>query len=310
MLDVLFVLATYLVVLAATWGIAYWAERAEKDRSANVGLYLVLGAPGLLLFIAGLVFAIFGEPDGITFLLMGLALSLPLVKQFRQVLSRVTPMDPNSPTDMVGLGALLVTLVVLGVIAVNQGVPDEAENGSDISYLDLILQNLFLVALAFICVGIGIRRDAQSAIERLGLVWPGWKAVGIAVALVVVGLIISQIGGLLTQWLQPDYAEQVNEFTGQLSEDFRTPLGVLLIGFGAAIGEETLMRGAIQPRYGIVLTSLLFSLLHLQYGLSWVIVGLFGVALLLGWERQRYGTIAAIITHALYNMAAVILTAL
>lgn len=50
-------------------------------------------------------------------------------------------------------------------------------------------------------------------------------------------------------------------------------------------------------------TSLLFALLHSQYGVSFATVAVFGVGLILGLLRQRANTTTAMIAHAVYNMS-------
>ena len=79
----------------------------------------------------------------------------------------------------------------------------------------------------------------------------------------------------------------------------------LLLGFVLAIssaaGEEILYRGALQPVYGIVLTSIFFALLHLQYTLTPASLLILIVGFALGWVRQRQSTSAAIIAHFVYN---------
>jgi hypothetical protein len=62
----------------------------------------------------------------------------------------------------------------------------------------------------------------------------------------------------------------------------------------------------VQPRYGLVLTSGLFALLHNQYGISFVLLGVFLMGVVLGLERKYFGTTAAIITHAIFNTIAVL----
>jgi membrane protease YdiL (CAAX protease family) len=91
-----------------------------------------------------------------------------------------------------------------------------------------------------------------------------------------------------------------------MTADVQYPLGAVILGACAGIGEEALFRGAIQPRYGIVLTSLAFALVHSQYGLSFVILGLFLVGVTLGIERKYFGTPAAMMTHAIFNVIAVL----
>ena len=106
-------LAFTVIVLAIAFGMSMWASKARTDRSANVGLYLVFGSPAVLLIVAGAAFAISGSRDGITFLAIGLGLGLPLLKQFRVQMARITNIDPASPIDMVGLSVVLAVMSAL-----------------------------------------------------------------------------------------------------------------------------------------------------------------------------------------------------
>ena len=82
---------------------------------------------------------------------------------------------------------------------------------------------------------------------------------------------------------------------------FATPFGIVSIGLAAAVGEEPIFRGALQPRFGLVLSSLLFALVHSQYGISLATVIVLALGLVLGIIRQRTNTTTSIITHAVYN---------
>ena len=79
--------------------------------------------------------------------------------------------------------------------------------------------------------------------------------------------------------------------------------GVLSLGLAAALGEELVFRGALQPRFGIFLTALLFAFTHSQYVLSPSTLVVFVVGLVLGWVRMRRNTTTAMILHATYNIA-------
>lgn len=112
--------------------------------------------------------------------------------------------------------------------------------------------------------------------------------------------------------LQPDLFERV----GEVSEGLLSPKGLsptaailfaLLIGLGAGIGEETLFRGAVQPRLGIVLASVLWAAVHVQYGPSVILIYIFVFSLALGFLRERINTTATFITHATYNFLTVML---
>lgn len=79
------------------------------------------------------------------------------------------------------------------------------------------------------------------------------------------------------------------------------------LSLAAALGEETLFRGAIQPVLGIALTSLLFILLHGyltsgEKGMRLMGVILFGLSCLLGWFYREMGMIAAISCHFIYDL--------
>lgn len=75
-----------------------------------------------------------------------------------------------------------------------------------------------------------------------------------------------------------DVEELTNQLLGPL---FNSPWGILTLGAAAALGEETLIRGAAQPGLGLLLTAALFALLHSNYGitLSTAIVFLLGLVL-------------------------------
>ncbi|HEV2106424.1 MAG TPA: CPBP family intramembrane glutamic endopeptidase, partial [Candidatus Eisenbacteria bacterium] len=77
----------------------------------------------------------------------------------------------------------------------------------------------------------------------------------------------------------------------------------LLLGTSAGVGEELVVRGALQPRAGVLAAALLFACGHVQY--TWfgmLTIALLGV--LLGVIRLRAGTTTAIVVHATYDVFA------
>ena len=298
--------AFYVIALAAALGLSYWAERARTDRSAIVGLYLVFGMPGLLLAIWGVASLTFQTSNGLLFLLLGLALSLPLVPSIRRALARVLPIDAASPIDMVGLCLILAACAIFAVILINIGSSPEDLDVESVSLAELALTAVFELGLAYLAVGWLVRRDFSAATDRLAIRWPGCKTWVIAVGFLVLSYAGSAVGSVLTEIYQPDLADQINSVTDEMTTDVQNPVGAVILGASAGIGEEALLRGAIQPRFGVFLTAALFALLHSQYGLSFVIVGLFLVGVVLGLERKFFGTTAAMITHAMFNVIAVL----
>lgn len=299
----------FLIVVGAVWGMVFWAKRAESDRSANVGLYLLFGIPGVLLTVAGLALSVNRLEAGPMVLGLGIALWLPLVKSFRYALARYTPLDPTSPIDMSGLACILVVIAFSGLqFTINDTSPSTQ---SDLTVVDtlaaLISSFVAFVAIAYFCVGYRVWRPLAEATKRLGVDKPSPRTIGIAVAAVVPAFVLSMIGSALTVAFQPSYADSLRETVDQMTTGVQNPAGAIILGFSTGVGEELLFRGAIQPRYGIVLASLTWTLLHAQYGLSFVLVGLFAIGILLGFIRKYMGTTAAMITHGLYNVIVVLL---
>lgn len=162
------------------------------------------------------------------------------------------------------------------------------------------------LVLSLAGVGFLVRRDASQTFERLGLRRVALREVG----LVVLGAaaLFAINGG--SEWIQRvvfpalwAHDRHVNEaLVGGLS-----PWQAVLLGSTAGVGEELIMRGALQPRLGLVLTSVLFASLHVQY--SWygmLVVMLIG--LVLGLLRQRSSTTVCIAVHVLYDVIAIFTT--
>jgi uncharacterized protein len=230
-------------------------------------------------------------------------LFLPLIPRFRTFMARFLPFDAASSIDMVGLAAVLS---VGGFLVASYALdPEPVETGS-VAVADLLSQFVAMTALAYVIVGVGIWRSFREATHRLGLTWPTGRQIKIGVGGLFLGLLVMVIAGVLTSVLQPDFSDEINQATQGITENISNPIGAVFFGLGAGISEELLLRGAIQPRFGLGVTALLFTLLHSQYGISFVLLGVFTMGVILGLQRKYYGTTAAVITHALFNTIAVL----
>ncbi len=301
--DSIIIAVALAIMVVLAFGVAFWASRAQSDRSARVGLYLVLGFPGGLLAIYGLARVVNGQEAGAVWLATGLGLFLPLMPNVLKLFARFTPMDPASAIDMVGLSVLLG---VGGFLALSYAVQPEPEDAGEVALADLISQFSAFTVLAYILVGVGIWRSFPEATYRLGLSWPSRRQIVVGVLGFLVGMVVMVVAGVLTQVFQPDFNEEINQATQGITDSVSNPIGAVFFGLGAGISEELLLRGAVQPRYGLLLTSVLFALLHNQYGISFVLAGVFSMGVILGLERKYFGTTAAIITHAIFNTIAVL----
>ena len=73
-----------------------------------------------------------------------------------------------------------------------------------------------------------------------------------------------------------------------------TPLGAVLIGVTAGVGEEMAVRGLLQPRIGLIASNLVFTSLHaFQYGPD-ALLSVFLIGLILGIVRARSNTTTSV----------------
>ena len=162
------------------------------------------------------------------------------------------------------------------------------------------------VVLALAAVGFLIRRDRRATIERLGLRPLRFRDLGLIAA--GAGALFLVNGG--AEWLQHRLFPGTWAHDRHINEELVRGLDVratMLLGVTAGVGEEITVRGALQPRLGLVLTSALFAALHVQY--SWYgMLTILLIGLVLGALRQRAGTTVTMAVHALYDMLAVFTT--
>ena len=300
-------IATATALLGAL-GLAYWAYRAQTDRSALVGLYLLFGIPAVLLLLAGAAVLLSGDRVlGPLLLLVGLGFGLPLLRPFREALARVTPLDPDSAIDMTGLCIVLGLLGCLSATVWRRWPTSRPSSIPSVGIAELLVQAAAFVAIAYIAVGFPYWRDLRAATERLGIVAPDPRTIGIAIAATFACFVVATIAGLISQQFEPGLSESLDEVVDQMTAQVQNPIGAVVLGASAGIGEEAIFRGALQPRYGIIIPSLLFMMLHgPQYGFNLALLGLFGVSIILGLVRMHVNTTAAMITHALFNAVQVL----
>src|ERR1044072_1796912 len=137
-------------LLLGALGLAFWSNKAQNDRSAFVGLYLLFGIPGGLMLVAGLALLVNGNSIlGTLLLLVVLGLTLPLIHAVRVGLAEVMPFDPDSAIDMSGL---CIVLGALGWFTANSLVP-MAANPPDVSEIAPVgVTELIVQAAAFLAL--------------------------------------------------------------------------------------------------------------------------------------------------------------
>lgn len=221
----------------------------------------------------------------------------------RDRLARVIPIDAQSPVHALAL-ALAVILVGTQVSSlIFTDVLATAASGSPLTLADLLAQEIPFAVVAAAGVGLFMRRDLGAAAVRLGLVVPEWWQVALALAAAGAFFAFGQAVDVLGQWLTPQTAQRVSSTSQHLFGNLAGGLGIAALALGPGFCEETLFRGALQPRLGLVATAVLFASVHSEYGLSLDLAAIFVLALGLGLIRKTCNTTTSSLCHVTYNLA-------
>lgn len=239
--------------------------------------------------------------------LVGLVL---MMKPVRSLVDRFTDLDATRVVHGVSLSmsALvlvnLLTLLAMGLTNVAEMM--EAQSAAGIAYNPvpgLWAQNIGFFVVSLFGVGWLARRTLHVSLERLGIVVPNWQhvAVGVLAAFLLVPgiLLLENLAARVGVGADPSVERLTEQLVGPLTQSLP---GILTLGLAAALGEESVFRGAMHPRFGLILTAVLFALLHSNYGITFSTVAVLLVGLILGVLRTRYNTTTTMVTHATYNM--------
>ncbi len=248
------------------------------------------------------------EPIGIALWAPALIAPILLLPPLRRLLAKLIPIDPRSSVHAVAISYIMLIVINLTfTLAVGletlADISEESPTSTGTLIFSLWVQQLTFAVWALVGVGWLTRRKWLPSLERLGIVYPRPVeiAIGIGAAIVLVPVILA------LENLAAQYGMGIDEDVQRLSEALLGPLagsflGILTLGLAAGIGEETLFRGALQPRFGLLFTSILFAVVHSQYGISFSTLAVFVVGMILGLLRQRFNTTTCAITHAAYNI--------
>jgi membrane protease YdiL (CAAX protease family) len=323
-----------LLVVAFVGVLGLLAQTARKSRGAEVTLIVAILALSVLVAALGtvtglglLLMAANGGPqeemNRLTFvvaggvaLLAGIAGVGVCVPPLRRVVNRrpVGGFWDDPPTFL----ALWLFVMVLANNAVSLLLFDQLPDAASLFPAErlspgaVLTSQLPFVAVAVLGVGLGVRRSPRETIDRLGYGPISLRQLGIVGVFIGAALALSLAADSLFARLQPDLYRQV----GEISENLFNPAGLspagavlfaLLVGVGAGLGEETLFRGAVQPKLGILATSVLFASMHVQYGPSLLLGYVLLLAVGLGLLRERVNTTASFLAHAGYNSLGILL---
>lgn len=288
----------------------------QKEQLLFSLLLLLLNVP---VFLLGLVFFVIpaetfdraaaelglnirnGATFGLILLLMaawGIIVCLP---PFRRLLARVSPLDPYSAVHTLAL-VLVGYLVGQGALALSQGgLAGLAETAQPTSVWLIASQELLFAILALLGVGYLIRRRGRILANRLGLERPQPLHWFIGLGWIAVLVVLQVIVGLAWAAFNPEQTELLESINELLLAEFDTIWEWLILAVAAGVGEELLFRGALQPVFGLLATSVIFALVHVQYGLTPFTLFIVLLALILGLIRRYQSTTIAIFVHVGYD---------
>ncbi len=170
---------------------------------------------------------------------------------------------------------------------------------------DLMLGSVPFLVIAIASVGPLVRRSLRQTAERLGL-WPlrlPWWVVGIGVGVLLVP-VGDWVAGLLSHLASSACVQQQTQVEQAIAGTARTALEQIGVAVAAGVCEETLFRGALQPRVGVLLSSALWAVYHLQYscnGPSPFNLYILLLGFVFGGLRNWGGLWPAIFAHVVYD---------
>lgn len=245
---------------------------------------------------------------------LGLSLWLPsilaiilLIPIVRRGIAHLIPIQASNRIHTISL--VLSTLILLQLaitFAIGLETLSSMESSSNVWSLIAQLWTQDIMFFLIACLGVGFltRRNGKETLQRLGLekitskqfIFGFFIAIGLVIIVYLLEILLASTMFGIDQ--------NVQEYTEKLIGPLFTSIpGILTLGLAAAIGEEAIFRGALQPRFGLLLTSLLFALMHSNYGFTLSTFIVFGVGLCLGLVRIRFNTTTAMVIHAIYNIS-------
>lgn len=242
--------------------------------------------------------------------LVSVAALLMIIPEIRTKISLSIPIDAKDPIHTVTLSLSFLVFIQFILTAFSlEEISKQADNGTSLS--DLWSQDILLALLALVGVGWGQKRSTREVFARLGLVRPKLTTIltgiGFAIFFVMINIVLEAVSSATGIGIDPNVDKVTDQMLGPL---FHSIPGILTLGLAAALGEELIFRGALLPRFGLVYTSILFTLVHSNYGISIATVVVFILALSLGILRKRFSTTLTMVTHASYNIILGVITLL
>lgn len=216
-------------------------------------------------------------------------------------------MRPRAPISWLAIVLFFESLAIYlppqaGQATVQNSVPRAS---TPTSAEDLMLGSLPFLVVAIASVGPLVRRTLRQTAERLGL-WPlrlPWWVIGIGVGMLLVP-VGDWMAGLLSHLASSSCVAQQTQVEQAIAGTARTTLEQVGVALAAGVCEETLFRGALQPRIGVFLSAALWAVYHVQYtcnGPSPFNLYILMLGFAFGALRKWGGLMPAILAHVVYD---------
>ncbi|WP_232500680.1 CPBP family intramembrane glutamic endopeptidase [Methanococcus maripaludis] len=251
-------------------------------------------------------------------------LSVLLIRNqgFFKKFTKLLKMDLSFDNSIHKISLSLSTYILLNpVIAFASGAGLIIILSDFLEILDIAAFQLIILVYAFVGIGFGTRKNLKQSIKRLDIKIPSLKYAIFGVILLL--MVDKFIWGLFDffiyffQSMDPAISEHiaehavvessnVNEVVSTIKTSASTPLKIVFLSIIVGISEELMFRGALQPRFGNIYTSLLFASLHAQYLSSMVLLDVFIISYILGMIKERKSTSTTILIHIFYDVLSLI----
>jgi hypothetical protein len=144
---------------------------------------------------------------------------------------------------------------------------------------------------------------------RLGLQRISILQLGVAVLLTALLLGLGELMdlGITRTWQAFGWKTTDASAVEALFSSYFTPLGAIIIGVTAGLGEEVAVRGILQPRLGILLSNCFFTAMH-AYQYHWdALCSVFITGLVLGLIRKKTNTTVSAIVHGGFDFVLILM---
>jgi len=320
---VLFLVLAALFVLTQSWDLRDRALTGdpEADRAVAPGLVgtvlrtlvpLIMPLMGVAVYGGIAAFARMDRPDAAHVAAMQWSIAaaflclLAALPPIQQQLARTFIAGPF-PGHTARLTATMALVVLLLPVPAALIMPDlvELTRQSSAPLLEvpaLVGQLLGELVFAVAAVGLGMGRGWRETFERLGLT--GLRPHHPLVAAVGLAAVTGVNAGM--EWIERTQFHELWLRDQEMVRMMAAHLGLgatIVLGLSAGIGEEVMVRGALQPRTGLFWAALLFAAGHVQY--TWFgMLTILAIGLTLGFIRRASNTTTVIVVHMLYDIVA------